>query len=192
MACKEGMHRRRNTCKEEERHCESEWMEQRRKQRHSPEQRHHQIPLRHHDEHAERSRGSRVDGLEKSSAPAPVIDAALAPCENLPETLPVEAPVPAQVPGSVIFFRPLALEHGLGAAVVHLLTKVFQHGAAAMVPNHRAGMEAELPAALLETPAEIDVVAGDAELRIKTIDRLETFAAISHVAAREMFRLAVG
>jgi hypothetical protein len=47
-------------------------------------------------------------------------------------------------------------------------------------------MEAERPALLLEPPADVDVVAGGAVLRIEAADGPESAAAESHVAARNV------
>src|SRR5437667_67310 len=60
-----------------------------------------------------------------------------------------------------------------------------------MMPNHCGRAEPERPAALLQTPADIHIVASDAELRIKSADRLETRLAEGHVATGDVFGLAI-
>src|SRR6266542_5434283 len=52
-----------------------------------------------------------------------------------------------------------------------------------MMPDHRRRAEPQCPAALLESPADIDVVAGNAVLRIKPADRLEASLSKRHIAA---------
>ena len=85
----------------------------------------------------------------------------------------VERPSPARLPGRVVLLRPLPLEQRLGLAVAVLLLPVRADRVAAVVPDHGRGAEAERPAALLEPPADVDVVAGGAELRVEAADRLE-------------------
>ena len=53
-----------------------------------------------------------------------------------------------------------------------LLAQVGADRVAAVVPDHRRRAEAERPAALLQPPADVDVVAGHAELRVEPADRL--------------------
>ena len=76
------------------------------------------------------------------------------------------------MPDGVVLLGPLAFQGGLGAAVVELLPPIAADRVAAAVPDHRRGVEAERPAALLEAPADVDVVAGDAELRVEPADGL--------------------
>jgi hypothetical protein len=47
-------------------------------------------------------------------------------------------------------------------------------------------MKAEAPASLLQAPANINVVAGDAENRVEASDRFQTGPAKRHVAPGQM------
>ena len=60
-----------------------------------------------------------------------------------------------------------------------------------MVPNHGGGVEAEFPALLLQAPAQIHVVPGNTELRVKASHRGQAAPAKSHIAARQVFGLAI-
>src|SRR4051812_41786537 len=88
--------------------------------------------------------------------------------------------------GSVVLVRPLSLEIRLGFSVIQLLFPECAHAAATAMPNHRGGIEPEGPSRRLKPPAEIDVVACDAELRIKSIDSREARPAERHVAAGDV------
>ena len=99
--------------------------------------------------------------------------APLARAEKMPEAFAVEPAVPGQVADGVVFFRPLAFEHRLSTTIIELLPPVSLHGAAAMVPDHRGRAESNRPAALLDAPANIDIVTGGAELRIESSDGLQ-------------------
>ena len=94
--------------------------------------------------------------------------------------------------GDIVFVRPLAFEHGLGFAVPLLLLQIRPHGIAPMMPDHSGRAESQRPAFHLQSPAHVHVVAGDVELRIESTDRLQRRAAKRHVAAGNMFGLAVG
>jgi hypothetical protein len=61
-----------------------------------------------------------------------------------------------------------------------------------MVPVHRPGVEADPAAALLQPPAQVDVVAGGAVARIEAADRGERVAAKRHVAAGNVLGFAIG
>src|SRR2546422_5186469 len=61
-----------------------------------------------------------------------------------------------------------------------------------MVPNHGGGTEAQRPASLLQPPAHVHVVSGDAEPWVEPADRLETRFTERHVAAGDVLRLAIG
>jgi hypothetical protein len=59
------------------------------------------------------------------------------------------------------------------------------------MPGHRARVKPERPAALLQAPAEIDVITRNAERRIETANCFQAVAAKGHVATGQMFGNAV-
>src|SRR5688500_3413542 len=130
-----------------------------------------------------------INRLKQRAAPRPVVDAAATPPrERAKQTVAVQPPRPRQVACGVVLLRPFPLEVRLGFAVVDLLPPEGADALAAQVPDHRGGVEAERPAALLKAPADVDVVARDSELWIKSADGLEAFLAERHVAAGKVFR----
>src|SRR5439155_26774920 len=72
---------------------------------------------------------------------------------------------------------------GLGGAIPLLLFEISTDGAATMVPDNGAGGESDRLAAIEQSPADIDVVAGLAELGIEAPHRQQRRAAEGHVAA---------
>src|SRR5712692_3985198 len=60
-----------------------------------------------------------------------------------------------------------------------------------MVPDDGRRVEAELPAALLETPAYVDVVPSGAKLRVEATYRLQMLPAVRHIAAWDVLRLTI-
>src|SRR6266581_3327033 len=95
------------------------------------------------------------------------------------------------MPGRVVLLRPLSLEHRLRSAVPALLLPVRAHRAPRVVPDDSRGAESQRPLTLLQPPAHVDVVAGHAKLRIEPANRLEGLLAECHVAARDVFSLAI-
>src|SRR5262245_56786445 len=93
--------------------------------------------------------------------------------------------------GGVVLLRPLALQKGLSLAIVFLLFPIGPHRITAMVPNHGSRMESQCPASLLQSPAHIDIVTSNAELRIKPPYSLEGGLPKRHVTARNMLCLLV-
>src|SRR5262249_2367926 len=77
-------------------------------------------------------------------------------------------------------------------AVAVLLLEVGADRVAAPVPDQRGRVEAERPAARLQAPADVDVVAGGPELRVVAADRVEAVAPKGRVAARDVLGHAVG
>src|SRR5689334_18632197 len=92
----------------------------------------------------------------------------------------------------VILLGPLPLKQGFGSSIAALLPPIDRHLIAAMVPNHRRRAVANHEAALLEPPADIDVVARDAELRIEAANFQQGLPAEGHVTARDVLGLPVG
>ena len=60
------------------------------------------------------------------------------------------------------------------------------------MPDHRRGAEGDHPAGLADAPAQIHVVAGDAESRIEPAQIAQRLGAERHVAAGDVLGLAVG
>src|SRR5262245_28648058 len=61
-----------------------------------------------------------------------------------------------------------------------------------MVPNHRTGAISQSPSLLLKSPADIHIISSNAELRIESAYGFQRRFAESHIAAGDMFRLAIG
>src|SRR5262245_28403035 len=59
------------------------------------------------------------------------------------------------------------------------------------MPDQGRRVEADAPAALLDPPADIDVVAGDAKARIEAVESQQALPAKSHVATRDVLGLVV-
>jgi hypothetical protein len=64
----------------------------------------------------------------------------------------------------------LKIEQGFGFAIAFLLLDVIADCVAPKMPNHCSRAEADLVSLVLESPTDIDVVAGGAEQRIESID----------------------
>src|SRR5205807_7737548 len=127
-----------------------------------------------------------VERLEGGAAPHTVVHARPAPAERVRQPAAVNPARPAHVPRAVVLLGPLALEHGLRPAVADLLLPVGAQRVASMMPHHGGGVEAERPAALLQPPGHVHVVAGGAELRVEAAERLEARLPAGHVAAWDM------
>jgi hypothetical protein len=96
------------------------------------------------------------------------------------------------VTSGVVFLGPFLFQKRLGPAVANLLFPVSPNPLSTMMPNHRAGIEAYLKARLLNPPADVHIISGHAELRIKSSDELQYTFAKRHVAAWNVLRIAVG
>lgn len=81
-----------------------------------------------------------------------------------------------------VFFE----EEGFGTAIAHLLFEVFPGGGAAMVPDEGGSGEAEREAGVVESPAEVDVVACGLEDGIEAADLREGGLFDRKVAAGEV------
>src|SRR5207253_9496812 len=91
----------------------------------------------------------------------------------------------------VVLRGPLLFEQGLRLPIAALLLPVGAHRVAPVVPDHGGGAEPERPATLLQAPAHVHIVAGDAVAGIKPPDRLQRLLAEGHIAARNVLRLAI-
>ena len=132
-----------------------------------------EVPLRHRGQRRERTLRGLVDGLEWRHAPDPVVDSPGAAGEREREAVPVNAPRPAHVSEGVVLRGPFALQQRLCFAVAPLLPPVPPDRFSAVVPHDRGRVEPDREALLVQPPADVDVVAGDAELRIEIADRLQ-------------------
>src|ERR1051326_5934150 len=103
----------------------------------------------------------------------------------------VNPPRPGQMARQVVLFRPFFFQKSLGLPITLLLAQIGANRVSSMMPDDCRGIETQRPAALLQTPADIHIVAGRAELRVKSPDRLETRLSKSDVASGNVFRLAV-
>src|SRR3954462_15509082 len=80
-------------------------------------------------------------------------------------------------------------KQGFGLTIAGLLLQIGLGVLSPMMPNNGAGRERYPFARLLQTPTDVDVVAGFSKLRVKTINLLECFAAKRHVADRDVLSL---
>src|SRR2546429_4417767 len=92
--------------------------------------------------------------------------------------------------GRVVLLGPLGLEQRLRPTVAFLLAPEVADRVAAVVPHERGRRETECPAALLEPPAQIDVVPPPAEARVPAADRPERALPGRAVAAWDVLGLA--
>src|SRR5438309_3626883 len=103
----------------------------------------------------------------------------------------INPPGPFEMSGEVVFLRPFPFQKRLGFSIALLLAQISTNGIAAMMPDHRRGIEPQRPTLLLQAPADIHVVTRDAKLRVKSANRLQTRPAERHVAAGNVFRFAI-
>src|SRR5581483_7056826 len=150
-----------------------------------------QVPLDRQRQRGQRARRARVERLEEGAAPGAVVDAPPALAGDA-APVPVDAPAPARVPAPVVLLRPLLLEERLGLAVAVLLSQERAQRAPPAMPDEGGRDEADRPAALVEPPADVDVVAGRPETRVEPADLLERATTEDHVAAGHVLGLAVG
>jgi len=124
------------------------------------------------------------DGLVGGGAEGAVVDEVV--LSRGDGTAGVDAALPADAADGEAIGMGVA-EEGFGVAVAILLFEVAGEGGAAAVPDEGGGGEGELPVGIEEAPAEIDIVAGGAELFAEAADALEGGAADGEVAAGEVF-----
>src|SRR5258707_4333267 len=79
----------------------------------------------------------------------------------------INTPAPCQVSDGIVFLWPFLLQKGFCLAVSRLLSPIGPQRIPAAVPHLCGGAEAQLPSALLQTPAHVDVVASDPELHVE-------------------------
>jgi hypothetical protein len=143
------------------------------------------------DQEQQERRRRGVEGLEKRGGEGAVINDGRAH-GHADAGGRVNAPVPLAAAEPIEIFGMAADEEGFGFAVTVLLFEVVVNGGAAVMPDEARGREAQGVALLLETPADIDVVAGFAENGIETANLLKRPFVESHVAAGDVFGHAVG
>src|SRR2546429_4516363 len=93
--------------------------------------------------------------------------------------------------GRVVLLGPLGLEQRLRPTVAFLLAPEVADRVAAVGPHERGPREPQCPAALLEPPAQVDVVAPPAEARVPAAHPLERAPPGPPVAAWNVLGLAV-
>src|SRR5262245_57616042 len=98
----------------------------------------------------------------------------------------IDASAPDPVAGRVEVFRMLSGQHGLGLAIACLLLQVSLHGGAPVMPHKSGRAETELVAALLQPPADIDIIPRPAEHRVKAAHLVQHPPVESHVATGQM------
>ena len=98
----------------------------------------------------------------------------------------VNSSLEGSVTRGIIPLGPFGFQQGLGASVAPLLFEVFADGIAPVVPNHGSGTKAESPSPLLESPADIHVIAGSIKLRVEPPHGFECRLPEGHVAPGNM------
>ena len=83
-------------------------------------------------------------------------------------------------------------EEGLSFAIPGLLLQVGANRRASIMPDKARSAEAALKAALMQAPANIDVISRFAKNRIKTINLLERPLVEGHVAPWNVLRFVIG
>src|SRR5204863_5382152 len=127
------------------------------------------IPLDCEGEIREERRGRLVHRLEEPTAKRAEVDDRPAG-EHAGRELAVDAPEPARLAEQIEAIRMLEVEERLRLAVPHLLLQVRLHGVAPVVPNGCRRAEADRVATVLETPADVHVVARRRVRRIEAAD----------------------
>jgi hypothetical protein len=97
-----------------------------------------------------------------------MIDPSLTPAQQGEETFAVKTPIPGGVTHRVILFGPLSFQHRFGFPVIDLLFPILSYLATTMMPDQGGWVEPQRHPALLQTPAQIDVVSRNSELPVKS------------------------
>ena len=127
-----------------------------------------------------------VDRRERRRAPHAGVDAiATERADERQRAVDAAAP---QHPAVEEFLRMVRHQPRFAFAVADLLAPVRLHRRAVVMPDQRRRREADLPAARLQPPAHVDVVAGAEVDRVEAADREQRVAAERHVAARARAR----
>src|ERR1041384_8385145 len=72
--------------------------------------------------------------------------------------------------------------------IASLLLQIIAHRIAAKVPDHRSRRETDLVTFVLQTPAQIHIIACRTENRIESGDRFKCIVTKRHVATRNVLR----
>src|SRR5215467_14712793 len=118
-----------------------------------------------------------------------MIDPGLQKC--LHDALAVEPAMPGEMSGAVVLGGPLLREQSLCLRITLLLLQISAQRAAAVMPHDRRWRETDGPATLLQPPADVDVIPGNAKTGIEASDLQELVASIGHVAAGDVLGDAV-
>src|SRR5213593_1657310 len=124
-------------------------------------------------------------------APRSVIDPAARPRDGPQQSIAVNSSAPDNPARRIVFLRPFSFQHRFRFAVADLLLPKGAQSFAAMVPDHRSRTETQLSTGILQAPADIPVVTGDSELRVKPTDRPKLVSSKGHITAGNVFRLPV-
>src|SRR5438105_12910189 len=92
----------------------------------------------------------------------------------------------------VILLWPLTLEQRLRLAISALLAPVSPDRISTMMPDQCGRMKSDLPALLLDAPAEIDVITCHPVRRIISVNRNQTGAPVGAVATGNVLRFGIG
>ena len=123
-----------------------------------------------------------VDALERAGAEGSAVDDRVVEDQPLQRRA-VQHAAPLPLAAEIEAVGMLEAEQGLGVAVAGLLPQVGAGRLAAVVPDHRRRRERDPVTGCLQTPTDVNIVAGAAELRIEAVDRQQGLAAEGHVAA---------
>jgi hypothetical protein len=104
----------------------------------------------------------------------------------------VDAPAPDARAERVEVFGMFPHEQRLRLAVAALLFQIIADRRAAVVPDKRRRAEADLVSGLLQSPADVHVIARSAVDGIESIDGYERAFEERHIATGNVFCLAVG
>src|SRR5262245_12772626 len=148
------------------------------------------MPLQGAGKHGPVSRRGLVHALEESGAESSAIDDRIAPAEALQRGA-VENAAPFAVAAPVELLRVLELKECFRFAITGLLAQIGAHVLSAVMPDKRAGRKSDPVAGLLQSPANIHVIARLAVMRIEAVDRLQNVAAKGHVATGNVLGLLI-
>src|SRR5581483_9538016 len=93
--------------------------------------------------------------------------------------------------GSVVFSRPFALQVRLCFAITLLLPPICTDRIAAVMKDRSSRHKSQFGSLVLQPPAEVYIITGHAKLGIEPAHGLKRSFTKCHVAARNMFSLAV-
>ena len=151
------------------------------KQRKKAKQRDNRVAFRHQQEGSNSVDRRRVNRLEQRAPPSALVDPMLFPGQQAYSPAAVDPAAPVYVTDFVVFFRPFLLQECFRPTIAELLLEKFVDRATAVMPHHGCGIEADLVAASLQPPADVNVVPGCSIAGVETADRFQTGLAEAHV-----------